>query len=98
MRWLIRWTDFRTFRDYETIVNADSREEAKAIADERKIPVTYVGPADGEDGQALGASLSCMGQPLRTLHVVSLMLCGMATIGILLQSGGMLASHIWMPF
>jgi hypothetical protein len=97
MRWIIRWTDFRTFRDHEAIVHADSREAAEAIAGERKMTVTYLGPADhGAEGSR--GSLSCLSEPVGTLQVVSLVSCGIATIGILLQAAGMLSSRIWLPF
>jgi hypothetical protein len=96
MRWIIRWTDFRTFQDYETVVDADSREAAEAIAGERRITVTSVEPV-GDDGAApSGVPLSLLGRPLRAMQVASLMLCGLATIGVLLQSAGML-SPVWMP-
>jgi hypothetical protein len=95
-RWLIRWTDFRTFRDYETIVNADSREEAEAVAGERRMSVTFVGPVD-EEGDPV-VELSVFGQPVAAPQVVSLMMCGLATIGVLLQSLGMLSNRIWVPF
>jgi hypothetical protein len=97
MRWLIRWTDFRTFRDQETIVNAGSREEAEAIAGQRQIPVTYIGPADGGEVDAGGPEFSCLGHPVGQLHVVALMACGVGTIGVLLHAAGMLSSRIWMP-
>jgi hypothetical protein len=31
------------------------------------------------------------------MQVASLMLCGVATIGVLLQSAGMLSNPVWMP-
>ena len=97
MRWVIRWTDFRTFRDYETVVDADSREEAEAIASERRITVTSVEPMGDDDAVPSGVPLSLFGRPLRAMQVASLMLCGIATIGVLLQSGGVLANPVWMP-
>ena len=104
MRWLIRWTDFRTFRDYETIIDADSREAAEAVARERRITLTYLEPVDGDeniDAKSLGVrlswSLSFLGKPLRTPQVVALLLCALATVGVLLQAVGVLRHHIWMP-
>ena len=97
MRWTIRWTDFRTFRDYEMVVDADSREEAEAIARERRITVTYVGPTGDDDAAPPGPSLSLLGKPLRAMQVASLMLCGVATIGVLLQSAGVLSNPVWVP-
>ena len=91
MRWTIRWTDFRTFRDYEMVVDADSREEAEAIAAERRITVTCVEPIGDDDAAPPTVPLSLLGKPLRAMHVASLMLCGVATIGVLLQSAGMLS-------
>ena len=97
MRWTIRCTDFRTFRDYEMIVDADSREQAEAIAAERRITVTSVEPMGDEDAAAAGAALTLLGKPLRAFQVASLMLCGVATIGVLLHSAGMLSNPVWMP-
>ena len=93
MRWLIRSTDFRTFQESETIIDADTREAAEAVARERRLTVTSVEPLDGDDASAsrdATLSLSFLGKPLRKLQLVSLMLCGLATIGVLLQSGGVL--------
>ena len=97
MRWTIRWTDFRTFRDYEAVVDADSREQAEAIAGERRITVTSVEPMGDDGGVPSTVPLSLLGKPLRAMQVASLMLCGVATTGVLLQSGGMLANPVWMP-
>ena len=94
MRWLIRSTDFRTFQEHETIIDADTRAAAEAIARERRMTVTSLEPLDGDEDHASSPratlSLSFLGKPLRSLQLVSLMLCGLATIGVLLQSGGIL--------
>jgi hypothetical protein len=102
MRWLVRSTDFRTFRDSETIIDADTREQAEAIARDRRMTVTSVEALDGGDNDnvepwGMTLSLSFLGKPLRKLQLASLMLCGVATIGVLLQAGGMLANRIWIP-
>jgi hypothetical protein len=97
MRWTIRWTDFRTFRDYEMFVDADSREQAEAAARERRITVTSVEPMGDDDAVPSGVPLTLLGRPLRAMQVASLMLCGITTIGVLLHSAGMLSSPVWMP-
>ena len=97
MRWTIRWTDFRTFRDYETVVDADSREEAEAVAHARRITVTSIEPIDDDGAVPSTLRLTLLGRPLRAMQVASLMLCGVATIGVLLYSAGMLANPVWMP-
>ena len=95
MRWLIRSTDFRTFQEHETIIEADTRAAAETVARERRMTVTSVEPLDGDEHQTNSPratlSLSFLGKPLHSLQLVSLMLCGLATIGVLLQSGGVLS-------
>jgi len=97
MRWIIRWTDFRTFRDYEMVVDADCREQAEAVARERRITVTSVEPMGDDDAASSSVPLSLLGKPLRAMQVASLMLCGITTIGVLLHSAGMLSNPVWMP-
>jgi|SRR5688500_618007 hypothetical protein len=103
MMWVIRWTDFRTFKEHAMVVEADSREAAEAIARKRRVTPTFVGQADDTDVQAARAErtlwryesedpLACFGRPVGGLQVACLITLGVSTIGVLLQVTGLLAS------
>jgi hypothetical protein len=101
MFWVIRWTDAKTGDDQAIVVEAESRAAAETTALKRNIPVVHLGPADdGDIAAARDANLlwrytptaqwSCFGEPVGMMQLVSLMLCGVCTIGVLLQSSGVL--------
>ena len=103
MLWVIRWTDFRTFKEHSMVVEADSREAAEAIARKRRVTPTYIGSADEADVQAARDDrrlwryeseepLALMGHPIGRFQVACLLLLGVSTIGVLLQVTGLLAS------
>jgi hypothetical protein len=103
MLWVIRWTDFRTFKDHSIVVEAESQEAAEAVARKRRVMPTYLAPASEADVQAAReeqrlwkygseGSFECFGQPVGGLQVAFLVLLGISTIGILLQVTGILAS------
>ena len=108
MYWVIRWTDPQSNEDRAIVVEARSQSAAETFALKRDIPVAYLGPADDADVAMASASkllwryssaaagLTCFGTPVRSAHVACLALCGLWTIGLLLQSAGVLRSEI--PF
>jgi hypothetical protein len=109
MYWVIRWTDKVTGEDQAIVVEAKSRTLAETIALKRDIPVVFIGPADDDDvAAAREAKLlwrytpdshwSCFGQPVGTRQLACLMLCGIWTIGLLLQSAGVLIPRIQFQF
>ena len=103
MLWVIRWTDFRTFKEHAMVVEADSREAAEAIARKRRVTPTYIGQADDADVQAARTErqlwrydaeepLAVFGRPVGAFQIACLIALGVSTIGILLQVTGLLAS------
>jgi hypothetical protein len=109
MFWVIRWTDFRTFVDHSIVVEAETRADAETIALKRNIQPVFLGPA--EDGDVAEARATqrlwrytpepspwqVFGRPIKPMQVACLMLLGVSTIGVLLQSAGLLAgTRIWI--
>ena len=102
MMWVIRWTDFRTFKEHAMVVEAETREAAEEIARKRRVTPTYIGAADESDVQAARAErklwrcesdeLACFGRPVGGLQIACLIVLGISTIGVLLQVTGLLAS------
>lgn len=103
MLWVIRWTDFRTFKEHAMVVEADSREAAEEIARKRRVTPTFIGRADETDVQAARTerrlwryeaedSLACFGRPVGGLQIACLIALGVSTIGVLLQVTGLLAN------
>ena len=45
MHWVIRWTDEATDRDLAVVVEADTREQAKAVAVAQGVPVFFIARA-----------------------------------------------------
>ncbi|HEV2292702.1 MAG TPA: hypothetical protein VGR35_02540 [Tepidisphaeraceae bacterium] len=107
MYWIIRWTD-REGDDQAIVVEAESRVVAWTIALKRDIPVVVVEEASDSDVAAARdanrlwqytrpAQHMCFGRPVATRQVACLMLCGVWTIGALLQSSGVLAFSLRLP-
>ena len=104
MFWVIRWTDFRTFVDHSIVVEAESRAQAETIALKRSIQPVFIGPADDADVAEARATKrlwrytqpnsrwTVFGRAIGAPQVACLMLLGVSTIGVILQSAGMLAS------
>ena len=101
MYWVIRWTDAKTGQDQAIVVEAETRASAETTALKRNIPVVHLGEADDADvSAAREANLlwrytpesmwRCFGQPIGTMQLACLMFCGLCTIGVLLQSSGVL--------
>lgn len=102
MLWVIRWSDTETALDHFIVVEAPSRAAAEAIALKRDIPVAFLGAADASDIAAARKAkllwqyssnknrLRCFGEAVGTGHVACLILCGLWTIGTLLQTFGLL--------
>ena len=108
MFWVIRWTDRQTGADQSIVVEAKSRTVAETIALKRDIPVVFIGEADDADvAQARDARLlwqyshenrrTCFGQPIASRQLACLRLCGLWTIGVLLQSAGILTIGLRLP-
>ncbi len=107
MFWIIRWTD-RQGDDQSIVVEARSRVVAWTIALKRDIPVVVVEPAGDADVAAArdakrlwrytrDAQHRCFGRPVAARQLACLLLCGMWTIGVLLQTGGVLAANLRLP-
>ena len=102
MFWVIRWTDAKTGDDQAIVIEAETRAGAETTALKRNIPVVHLGPADdGDVATAREANLlwrytpqyagqTCFGHPVGPMQVAFFMLCGVCTIGVLLQVGGVL--------
>jgi len=101
MYWVIRWSDPKTGQDQAIVVEAESRTSAETTALKRGIPVVHLGEADDADiATAREANLlwrytqearwTCFGQPIGNMQLAFLMVCGVCTIGALLQSYGVL--------
>ena len=110
MLWVIRWTDLKSGEDQAIVVEAPSRAAAETIARKRDIPVVVVSVATDEDVAAAREAkrlwrytretgTHCFGRPVNTRQVACLMLCGVWTIGVLLQSAGVLQARLpFSPF
>src|SRR5215213_7060482 len=109
MFWIIRWTDKHSGQDQSMVVEAKSRVVAETIALKRDIPVAFVGEADEADVILARESKrlwrytkehhrTCFGQPIAMRQVACLMLCGLWTIGLLLQSSGVIPPIIRLHF
>ncbi len=108
MFWVIRWTN-RAGEDQSIVVEAKSRVVAETIALKRDIPVVFIGEADDADVDAARAAKRlwrstphasrrmCFGRPVAARQLACLMLCGVWTIGVLLQSSGVLALSPPLP-
>ncbi|MGB7159031.1 MAG: hypothetical protein WBD40_13260 [Tepidisphaeraceae bacterium] len=101
MFWVIRWTDLKSGEDQAFVVEARSRAAAETIALKRDIPVVFLGEADDADIKAAREAKrlwrytretgrKCFGRPIGPRQLACIMLCGVWTIGVLLQSGGVL--------
>lgn len=108
MFWIIRWTN-RQGEDQSIVVEAKSRVVAETIALKRDIPVVIIEEASDEDVAAARESKrlwqytnkatrhTCFGRPVATRQLACLILCGLWTIGVLLQSGGVLMLSLRLP-
>ena len=107
MFWVIRWTDAKTGQDQAIVVEAESRASAETTALKRNIPVVHLGEADDADVTAAReanllwrytqeSSWSCFGQPVGTMQLACLMICGVATIGALLRSASLMAPLVFL--
>ena len=105
MFWVIRWTEPKTGQDQAIVVEAESRARAETTALKRGIPVIHLGEADEADiNAAREANLlwrytpdsrwTCFGQPLGNSQLAFLMISGICTIGVLLQTAGVLKSFM----
>src|SRR5262245_59796006 len=101
MFWVIRWSDLKTNEDHAIVVEAESIVAAKTIALKRDIPVVHMGEAsDAEVAAAREANRlwrytrppgrRCFGQPVSSGQLACLMLCGIWTIGVILQADGLM--------
>ncbi len=108
MFWVIRWTN-AAGEDQSIVVEAKSRVVAETIALKRDIPVVFMGEADDADVAAASEAKrlwrstpqtgrrTCFGRPVAGRQLACLMLCGLWTIGVLLQTGGVLPTLIRLP-
>ena len=108
MFWIIRWTN-RQGQDESIVVEAKSRVVAETIALKRDIPVVVIEEASDED--VIDARVTkrlwqyttkspghtCLGRPVAGRQLVCLMFCGLWTIGVLLQTGGVLPTFMRLP-
>ena len=101
MFWVIRWTDLKTNEDHGIVVEAESMVAARMIAIKRDIPVVHMAEAsDTEVEAAREANLlwrytrpperCAFGQPVGSRQLACLMLCGIWTIAVMLQSSGLM--------
>lgn len=108
MFWIIRWTNGQG-QDESIVVEAKSRVVAETIALKRDIPVVIVSEASDADVVAAreskrlwqytmkGSPHTVFGRPVATRQLACLILCGLWTIGLLLQTGGMLPTLTCLP-
>ena len=93
MLWVIRWTDVHDGNDKAIVVEARSRAEAEYMGLKRGIPIVFLGEAsDADVAEARRAKLlwkhspssryTCLGRPLKPLHIAALLLLGVTTISI----------------
>lgn len=108
MFWIIRWTNGQG-QDESIVVEARSRVVAETIALKRDIPVVII--SEATDGDIVAArenkrlwqytmkatSHTCFGRPVATRQIACLLLCGLWTIGLLLQTGGLLPALMRLP-
>jgi hypothetical protein len=107
MFWIIRWTNGRG-EDQSIVVEARSRVVAETMALKRDIPVVIIEEASPAD--VAGARTSkrlwqhtraqqrmCFGRPVQTRQLACLMLCGVWTIAVLLQTSGLLPTFMRLP-
>lgn len=102
MFWMIRWTEPQTQSDRFMVVEASTRATAEAMALKRDIARACIVPATARDIVAarkakvfhsystLQSSFRCFGERVTPRHVACLLLCGLWTIGALLQVSGLL--------
>ena len=107
MFWVIRWTN-RQGEDQSVVIEAKTRVVAETIALKRDIPVVFIGEADDADVAAAreakrlwrstphASQRTCFGRPVAARQLACLMLCGVWTIGLLLQSSGLLTLSLRM--
>lgn len=105
MYWVIRWTN-RAGEDQSIVVEAKSKVVAETIALKRDIPVVIIEEAtDADVAAAREAKLlwrstpqiavrTCFGRPVAARQLACLMCCGLWTIGLLLQTGGVLPAFV----
>ena len=107
MFWIIRWTNAQG-EDQSIVVEARSRVVAETIAMKRDIPFVIIEEAsDADVAEARDAKRLwrhtreqqrlCFGRPIATRQLACLMLCGVWTIGVLLQTGGLLPTFMRLP-
>lgn len=99
MMWVIRWTDERTAQDRSMVVEADTKAAAEYMAAKRGIPVVIVEEASRQDIKDAQlnhmlfrgtyqdpSKMTAFGKPIGRLQLVSLMLCGLMTIGLIVRA------------
>ena len=97
MFWVIRWTDRHTNEDKAIVVEAGSSAEAEYMGLKRGIPIVFLGEASNRDvAIAKKAKLlwkytrvspyNCFGQTVNRREVMFLMLAGLATAFLHLQT------------
>jgi hypothetical protein len=101
MYWVIRWTNKQTGEDQSIVVEAKSKVVAETMALKRDIPIVFIGEAEESDVRAAREAkllwqytkeqrYTCFGQPVARRQLACLMLCGVWTIGVLLQTSGLI--------
>ena len=107
MFWIIRWTNAQGV-DQSIVLEAKSKVVAETIALKRDIPFVIIEEASDADVAEARESKrlwchtreqqrTCFGRPVRTGQLVCLMLCGIWTIGVLLQTSGFLPTFMRLP-
>ena len=108
MFWVIRWTNAQG-NDQSVVIEAQSKVIAETIALKRDIPVVFIGEADAAEVEAARearllwrstpqvAVQTCFGRPVHARQLACLILCGVWTIGVLLQVGGILPPFVGLP-
>lgn len=102
MFWVIRWTEPQTESDRFMVVEASARATAEAMALKRDLAHACIVPATARDivaarkakvfhsYSARKSRFRCFGERITPHHVACLLLCGLWTIGTLLQVSGLL--------
>ena len=109
MYWIIRWTNPQSGQDQSIVVEAKSKVIAETIALKRDIPVVVISEASDDEVRAAREDKrlwsytkelkrTCFGQPVGKRQLVCLMLCGVWTIGVILQSYGIFPPIFWANF
>ena len=109
MYWVIRWTNKQTGEDQSIVVEAKSKVVAETMALKRDIPIVFIGEAEEADVRAAREAkllwkytkeqrLTCFGQPVGSGHLACFMLCGVWTIGVLLQTAGFIPPMLSLRF